>query len=222
MWVWLYKALKPFVVVMAWLLFRLRVEGRENEPPRGPFIVISNHASILDPILLGCALRHPIRFMAKEELFHIRGLRTLITVLGAFPVRRGEPDRQAIRRALEIIKKGEVLGMFPGGTRTPDGRLHRVEPGAAALALRTRVPILPVAILGTERALPRGAKVPRLIPITIRIGPPLSLDGFHPGPEGPAQRPDHKMIERMGNLFIQAIGQLMERQPGESLEVYGR
>jgi len=222
MWLWLYKALKPFVVMMAWLLFRLRVEGRENEPLRGPFIVISNHASILDPILLGCALRHPIRFMAKEELFRIPGLRALMTVLGAFPVRRGEPDRQAIRRALEIIKKGEVLGMFPGGTRTPDGRLHRVEPGAAALALRTKVPILPVAILGTERALPRGAKVPRPTPITIRIGPPLTLDGFSPGSGEAPQRLDHRTIERMGDLFIQAVGGLMERRPEEPLGEYGR
>jgi 1-acyl-sn-glycerol-3-phosphate acyltransferase len=185
-------------------LFRMEVTGREHEPRRGPFIAVSNHWSAFDPPVLGCALRHKVHFMAKEELFRVPILSSWMWSVGTFPVRRGEADRAAIRAALNVVRRGEVLGMFPEGTRNPSGYLLPAEPGAAFLALRAGVPILPVGIIGTLDVLPKGAKVPRLRKIRVRIGPPVRVDDIPAGRD---------QIDRVSDRIMHAIAELLGVEP---------
>lgn len=180
---WVYAGSKLVVVAVLRSLFRMEVTGREHEPPEGAFLAVSNHWSAFDPPVLGAALRRKVHFMAKQELFEIPLLRSWMRCIGTFPVRRGEPDRQAIRRALQVLQRGGVVGMFPEGTRNPRGYLLPAEPGAAFLALKAQVPILPVGILGTLEVLPKGARVPRLRKILVRIGPPFRVDDLVNSPD---------------------------------------
>ncbi|HKV43240.1 MAG TPA: lysophospholipid acyltransferase family protein [bacterium] len=190
------------------VLFGFRVEGREHEPPSGPLIVVSNHVSDLDPLVVGCAVRRPCHFMAKIELFGPPLLRWWVSACGAFPVRRGAPDRQALRTARAILERGGVLVMFPEGTRGTNSRdLRPPEPGAALLALRTRAAILPVAVIGTDTVLPRGAHRPSRGVIRVRIGTPMRAAG--PDDPGGGVRADRDRIEEVGRQFMGMIGGLL-------------
>lgn len=142
-------------------------------PRQGPLIVAINHLSLLDPILVGAALPRPVHFMAKEELFRYPLLGLLLRWVRAFPVRRGEADREAIASGLRILQAGGVVGIFPEGTRSLDGRLLSLQGGTAFLALKSGAPIVPVAISGTERAMPKGAWWPRRVAVRIQVGTPI-------------------------------------------------
>jgi 1-acyl-sn-glycerol-3-phosphate acyltransferase len=190
---WVYAASKLLVQAVLYGVFRMEVTGREHEPAEGPFLAVSNHWSAFDPPVLGAALRRKVHFMAKQELFDIPVLRSWMRCIGTFPVRRGQPDRQAIRTALQVLERGGVVGMFPEGTRNPRGYLLPAEPGAAFLALKARVPVLPVGILGTLEVLPKGAWVPRVRKIRVRIGPPFRVDDLTDGPDRLQQASDRIM-----------------------------
>ncbi|MDR5709898.1 MAG: lysophospholipid acyltransferase family protein [Armatimonadota bacterium] len=201
---WVYTVSKALLRAMLGSLFRMRVIGREHEPLTGPLLVVANHWSALDPPVLGCALRRSVHFMAKEELFRIPGLRTWMRAVGTFPVRRGEPDRAAIRTALELIRRGEAVVIFPEGTRNPRGYLLPAEPGAAFLALRAGVPLLPVGIVGTLQAMPKGAWIPRPRRIEVRIGRPFRLDHLPSNREG---------LEAASDRIMGAIAELLGVDP---------
>ena len=157
-------------------LFRLAFRGRiEGQPPAwrgGPYVVVANHGSDLDPPLLSCAMGRPVAFMAKEELFRVPVLAPLIRGLGAVPVRRGRVDRRALDRCLAQLQRGWLVGVFLDGTRRASGMVEQPRHGAALLAQRSGCSLLPVAILNSHRALSRGSGL-RLRPITIRIGAPI-------------------------------------------------
>lgn len=153
-----------FVVFCRW-----EVEGLENLPERGPFIVVANHVSYWDPIAVGCALPRQVFFMAKKELFSYPVFGTVLRWLGAFPVNRGEPDRAALKRAFNLLKDGEVLGIFPEGTRSKTGEMLTPYSGAAYLALRAGVPVCPVALIGTNKIFYRGL----FRKFKVRIGAPI-------------------------------------------------
>ncbi len=160
------------------LLFRffgqLRTEGLENVPASGGVILAPNHVSYADPPLVGTALAfRPTWYMAKQELFEVPVLGALIRRCRAFPVRRGTADRQALRRATELLEAGEVVTIFPEGGRSPDGGLQPPELGFAAIARRSGAPVVPVAVIGSDRLLPRGAILPRFRPVLVRFGRPL-------------------------------------------------
>ena len=193
---------KTFVWVVAKLAFRLRIEGREHEPAQGPFIVAANHASALDPPLVGTSLHHRASYMGKQELFTVPILGPLLHSIGVFPVRRGEADHRAIRTSLDVLAAGGVLVMFPEGTRSADGRLQKPEPGAALIGLRTGAMVLPVAVIGSYRILPRGTRWPRFRQITVRMGPPLTV----PRSNG---RLDRHALEEWGEHIIEAIERLL-------------
>lgn len=147
--------------------YDVQVEGREHIPDQGAAIIAPNHVSNNDPPLIGYALPRHVNFMAKEELFRNPLFSLLIRWLGAFPVRRDGVDKIAIRRAMEILKAGLLLGIFPEGSRQEPGHLGEFHDGAASLALRMGVPIIPTAVIGSK-SLSRGSA-------TIAFGEPLII-----------------------------------------------
>jgi 1-acyl-sn-glycerol-3-phosphate acyltransferase len=158
---------------MLGLYFRGRVYGVDQVPKTGPLIVVANHASDFDPPLLSAAVRRPVSYMAKEELFKVPVLSQAIRLYGAYPVKRGSADRSAIREALKQLEQGWAVGIFLQGTRTPDGRVPEPKIGAALIAAKAQAPLLPVSLWGTHRVFKKGSSLPRPVPLTIRMGAPI-------------------------------------------------
>ena len=151
-------------------LFKGRTIGIENLPKTGGVVVVSNHGSHLDPPILGHALGRPVAFMAKSELFSVPILSFIISACGAYPVNRGAGDREALRTASNRLIEGWATGVFLDGTRQENGRVNDPKAGAALLAGRTGCPILPVAIVNSHRAFPKGSILPRFVSIHLRVG----------------------------------------------------
>ena len=167
-----------FVFPIFRFLFRGQTRGISNLPKTGGVVVVSNHGSHLDPPILGHALGRPVAFMAKSELFKVPILSFIISACGAYPVKRGAGDREALRTASNRLNEGWATGVFLDGTRQENGRVNDPKPGAALLAARTGCPILPVAIVNSHRAFPKGSFLPRFAPIHLKVGqliqPPLT------------------------------------------------
>ncbi|MEW6188878.1 MAG: lysophospholipid acyltransferase family protein [Actinomycetota bacterium] len=169
----LYNLAYVVFIILFKLLYRFSVSGKENLLKTKPFIIAANHMSYVDPIVLGlAAYPRRIYFMAKEELFKIPILNWLIRELNAFPVRRGKSDKKAFQMALELLLRGKVVGLFPEGTRHR-GKLGPAHSGVAILALKTGVPVIPIAIIGTDKILPEGKYIPRFPRIRAVIGKPI-------------------------------------------------
>src|SRR3989304_469637 len=146
--------------------------------------------------------------MPKPDLFQNPLLPRLFRSVGMYPVKRGQADRRSIRETLDALARGEVVMLFPEGTRSPDGRLMTAEPGAAFLALHAGVPVLPMAVIGTQQAMPKGARFPRRLPGGVRMGPPIPV----PRNEG---RIDRAEVDAWGRRFMAAIAALLppDQQP---------
>ena len=171
----LYHAFKWSVVSpMLHVYFRGRIYGAENVPQTEPIIVASNHASYFDPPIVSCCVRRPVAFMAKEELFTIPVFKQAISLYGAYPVKRGLADRSAIRAAMNALQQGWAAGIFLQGIRTADARITEPKLGAALIAAKVGVPILPLSLRGTEKILQPGSALPRPVPVTVRIGKPIA------------------------------------------------
>jgi 1-acyl-sn-glycerol-3-phosphate acyltransferase len=180
----LYEAAKVVAEPLVKVVYRPRVEGLENIPRTGPAILASNHLSFSDSFFIPVAVPRHVAFIAKSEYFDAGGLKGLWNKLfygrfaGAVPVDRSG-SRNATTAALDgavgILERGGLFGIYPEGTRSPDGRLYRGRTGIAEIALRTGAPIIPIGIIGTDRIQPPGKKMPRLGRVTIRIGEPLDL-----------------------------------------------
>ena len=185
---WIVRAvLQPFFGVY----FRLSRVGREHIPPEGPVLLAANHRSFSDPFMIGLCLRRPLHFVAKVELFDKRWKAWLLLALGAFPVRRGDSDEDAMETARVILERGGAVGIFPEGTRTRPGPLGEPRRGVGRLALETGAPIVPVAILGTED-IRRGWRVrPRRV--TVRCGRTLTF------PRPLDREPRHGLAQEIAN-----------------------
>ena len=164
------------------LLFRPWVEGEENIPPEGAAIFASNHLSFSDSIFLPLVLPRRITFLAKADYFNGRGVKGRATAAffkgaGQLPVDRsgGGAGDAALNSGLKVLRRGELLGIYPEGTRSPDGRLYRGRVGVARMALEAACPVVPVAMIGTDKAQPTGKKVPKIMRIGVRIGKPLDF-----------------------------------------------
>jgi len=172
--------IRPIAWPVFMAAFRVHVVGKENVPRTGGAVLAGNHVSHMDPVLLWeFAPRRP-HFMAKSELF--KGfIGWVITQLYAFPVVRGSADRTAIATATKLLEDGEIVGIFPEGTRSSDGTAGEAHGGVSFIAMRAGVPVVPVAIVGTDKVLPRGRKFPRPARVTIKFGTPIdtaaSADG---------------------------------------------
>ena len=172
----LYRLLHAVVPPAINALWRPTVHGVEHVPDRGPAILAANHLSFLDSVFLPAAIDRPVFYLGKSDYF--RGWqRHFFENVGVMPVARqgGDAGEASLRRGEEVLRAGHLLGIYPEGTRSPDGRLYRGKTGPARLALRTGAPVVPVGIVGTDRVLPTGAKVPRMGQVSIRIGAPLPL-----------------------------------------------
>lgn len=167
----LYHAFKWSVVApMLNVYFRGRIYGVENVPQEGRLVVVSNHASDFDPVILSSCVGRPVAYMAKEELFRVPILKQGIQLYGAYPVKRGSADRSAIRAALASLDAGWAAGIFLQGTRTPDARITEPKLGAALIAAKAKARLLPVSLWGTEGIIRKGSAIPRPVALTIRIG----------------------------------------------------
>lgn len=165
------RIVRPTAGRLALLLYRTRFVGVENVPSTGA-VIAGNHVSYLDPVLLWCGAPRHIHFMAKAQIFDMPILGWAMPRLWSFPVHRGAPDRTAIATATELLESGELVGIFPEGTRVrhegADG-LGEAHGGVAFIAARAHVPVVPVGIAGTDRAWPEGQRLPRLPRVTVRF-----------------------------------------------------
>jgi 1-acyl-sn-glycerol-3-phosphate acyltransferase len=162
------------ILVPAFLIYlRMQRVGREHLPKQGPLLLASNHRSFLDPFLIGTCLRRPIYYFAKRELFEKRWQAWVLNALGAFPVDRGAGDRAALDTAREILDRGDCVVMFPEGTRVRDGGLGTPRRGIGRLALEAGVPVVPIAVIGSENVR-RGWRI-RPRKVRLRIGPALQF-----------------------------------------------
>lgn len=167
-----YEFFKSFFAGIISTFYRWKVIGAEQIPCEEGLVVCANHISNWDPLLLGSSFPRQIRYMAKEELFHIPLVGFLVRRWGAYPVKRGSGDRQAIKKSIEIARNGEVIGIFPEGTRSKTGKLGKALPGAALIAQRSGVRVVPAAIIGPYRL---------FRPITIIFGAPFDLKELSDG-----------------------------------------
>jgi 1-acyl-sn-glycerol-3-phosphate acyltransferase len=181
---WLWNLLFPPVRTIVLALIHVRVEGRENLPASGPYILVSNHINWKDPPLISIALDRSVRYMAKIQAFSYPVLGYILRATGAFPVRRGEGDRRAIVTALRVLAAGQILGFFPEGHRSESGALLRGKPGVGFLASRAGdVPLVPIAMIGTKQPLLRlifGGHAVLRVGRPFRLGE-LSADERHDG-----------------------------------------
>jgi 1-acyl-sn-glycerol-3-phosphate acyltransferase len=172
---WLVVASRPFGITLFRCLFTVRVVGAEHVPTSGAVLLAGNHTGFLDGPLVYALSPRPATFLAKSELF-VGPLARPLGWLGQIPVHRGHPDRAALRAGLAVLAGGGALGVFPEGTRGA-GTLEEVSDGLAYLALRSGAPVVPLAVLGTAEAMPRGSRFPRWrAPVTLVFGPPVIVD----------------------------------------------
>ncbi|MFE1879640.1 lysophospholipid acyltransferase family protein [Streptomyces diastatochromogenes] len=167
------------------LLFRPQAEGLEHVPAKGAAIVASNHLSFADPLLMPAVLKRRITFLAKAEYFTAPGITGRLVALvlrsaGQISIDRSgrAAGQAAIREGLGALGEGELLAIYPEGTRSPDGRLYKGKVGVAVMALATQAPVIPCAMVGTFEIRPPGRALPRIRPVTIRFGEPLDFSRF--------------------------------------------
>ena len=190
-------------------LTRWEVKGKENVPRNGPLIVVANHLNLADPPLLSASIPRRIVFMAKEELFSSRG-RAFVRAFGAFPVRRGRLDREALRQAMRVLESGRALGMFPEGKRSLNHQMSEAELGVALIALRSGAPILPIGISGSENI--RGFSfIFRRPKVTVTIGHLFSL------PKSEGRLTKDQLVQATGLI----MGHIAEVLPQSYRGIYG-
>ncbi len=174
MWDWLdyllYEATYWFSMALMTLGFSLRSEGRQRVPPAGPALIIANHQSFLDPSLVGLCSRRHLCFLARKTLFRFRPFGWLIRALGAVPIDQVGVGKEGLRVILQELRAGRAVVVFPEGTRTPDGAMHKLRPGIHLLIKRTQAPIVPVGIAGAFQALPAGHTLPTPAPLFLPAG----------------------------------------------------
>lgn len=196
--------------LLSLLLFRLRVFGVENVPKRGPALLVTNHQSFLDPWLIGIAVLRQIHFMARDTLFKGGFLGWLNETLNAFPVKRGQGDRAAIRTAAERLDRGFIVNIFPEGTRSLDGPIGPIAPGMALIirGCKRPVPVIAVVIDGAFEAWPRTRKLPRPHPIRIIYGKPITPEEIKTmSPDELAARVRRDLVElqaKVGSVHAEA------------------
>jgi 1-acyl-sn-glycerol-3-phosphate acyltransferase len=210
---WRYPVERAIFHVLAWILLRsrghLHVEGLENVPRKGPAIVVGNHIATVDPPMVGALVpRLDVHYMAKSEVFRTRFARFFLRGWNTFPVVRHSADRRALERGLQVLREGHILVLFPEGSRSTDATLTRGFPGAGFIARRSGVPVIPVAIWGSEDVLPKGVYMPRSADLHVRYGGPLQI---------PDRRADGSRLDNQEavDIMLRAVADMLpERYRG--------
>jgi 1-acyl-sn-glycerol-3-phosphate acyltransferase len=217
----LYQLLK-YVILGPWLrlIFRPQVEGRDNVPAKGPAIIASNHLSFSDSIFMPLMVRRKVTFVAKAEYFTGKGIKGFLSRMffvgtGTIPVDRsgGRAAQAALDTGLRILREGKLFGIYPEGTRSPDGRLYRGKTGVARLALDSGAPVIPVVMLNSDEIQPLGRKLPKIKRVKIRFGEPIDFSRY-------AGMAGDRFIERA--VTDEIMYELMELSGREYVDVYAQ
>ncbi|HID55737.1 TPA: 1-acyl-sn-glycerol-3-phosphate acyltransferase [Candidatus Poribacteria bacterium] len=185
--------------------FHLTVVGRENIPDEGGALIASNHVSYLDPPILGAASKRELFYMARDTLFRPKPIGDFLKYMNAFPVKRDRPDRGALKTAISLLESGKLVLVFPEGTRSHDGTLGRPHLGVGFIVYHSTVPVIPVYISGTERALPRGAFLIKRAEINVHFGLPINMEELRSMP-----RP-REAYPKIGEKIMSEIAKLQAR-----------
>ena len=176
----LYRVLRRALPPVMNPYLHVRLEGLENIPDRAPAIIAINHLSFIDSIVVPANVPRPVYFLGKADYWDSWRTRWFFQGTGVVPIHRGGGSKSeaSLRTGVDILGRGDLLGIYPEGTRSPDGRLYRGKTGPARIALEANVPIIPCGVQGTDQALPTGAYRPRRVPVTVRFGEPLDLSRY--------------------------------------------
>ncbi|MGQ0465490.1 MAG: lysophospholipid acyltransferase family protein [Sporichthyaceae bacterium] len=214
----LYRGMKLTVGPVLSAAYRPTVEGLEHVPTTGPAILAGNHVSFSDHFFVPLVIRRKVVYLAKADYFNGKGVAGRLTAgffnaVGQKPVDRssGRAGLAAIQTAVDVLAEGDLLGIYPEGTRSPDGRLYRGRVGVARLWLQSGAPLVPCAVIGTDVVQPPGRKVPRLAPVTVRFGPALDLAKYAD------RKRDALLFREMTDDIMKAIQELSGQ---EYVDVY--
>jgi 1-acyl-sn-glycerol-3-phosphate acyltransferase len=176
----LYRVLRASLPSIVMPYFKVSVDGLEHVPRKGAAVVAGNHLSFIDTIVLGVALPRPIYFLGKSDYWESPRWRWVVRGAGFVPVYRdgGDKGEGSLRAGVRLLERGDLLGIYPEGTRSPDGRLYRGKTGPVRMALEAGVPVVPFGISGSDVAMPEDRKVIRRAPITLRFGRPIDLSRY--------------------------------------------
>jgi 1-acyl-sn-glycerol-3-phosphate acyltransferase len=211
----LYWIVRNGTSVLSRVYFRATYEGMENVPATGAFVLAPVHRSNLDFALMSVLTRRRMRYMGKEALWKYPWFGRIIAAMGAYPVSRGTADREALRRTIEVLGEGDGLVLFPEGSRRSGSVVDELFEGAAFVACRAGVPIIPVGISGTDRAMPKGARIPRPTKVRVVVGPPLYPP---PLPEG-RRHPSRSTIHELTRSLQRELQVLLDRAERKTSEV---
>ncbi|MGH9055547.1 MAG: lysophospholipid acyltransferase family protein [Acidimicrobiales bacterium] len=204
-WWWFARGVVELVSRALW---RIEIRGREHLPASGAFVIAPVHRSNIDTLIASCLTRRRVRFMGKDTLWKYGWSGALLTSLGGFPVHRGAPDREALRVCEDAVRAGEPVVLFPEGTRQSGPSVQPLFEGAAFVAARAGVPIVPVGIGGSEWAMPKGERTVRLVKVVVVIGEPIVPPQRAPGARVPrrevAELTDELRV-RLQPLFDEAL-----------------
>jgi 1-acyl-sn-glycerol-3-phosphate acyltransferase len=211
MFYWLMKYVVIGPIVKA--IFRPWIVGRRNIPSEGGAILASNHLSFVDSVILPLMIDRPVAFLAKSDYFTGRGLKGWATRLffkgtGQLPIDRsgGKASEASLNTGLQVLGRGELLGIYPEGTRSPDGKLYRGRTGIARMALEAHVPVVPVVMVDTDTMMPIGKRLPHVVRVGVVIGEPLDFSRFH-GMEG-----DRYILRSITDEIMVALQRLGEQE----------
>ena len=189
-----YRVLKYLARIILVVLRRWEVRGRENLPASGGIILVANHVSYWDPVVVICAFKRKVHFMAKSELFKIPVIGYVIRSSGAFAVRRDKSDRHAIRTAVKLLEEGQVVGVFPEGTRSHTGEILKPHLGAAMLAFKAGVPMLPIAVSGTKGVFGK---------IKVHVGSPVICHSAGKASKEDLEKASDTIMEQVAALIVE-------------------
>jgi len=200
-----YHAIYVFTRPVFKSLFKFEVFGAENLPSTGGALLISNHASFVDPVFVGAAVNRNLHYMARASLFRPKPIDWFLHSLNAFPVHLGVPDRKALRQARQLLDSGKLLLIFGEGTRTVDGTLGKMQAGVGLIAYRTTASIVPIFLGGSLEVLPKGAKILKLAKVTVSFAEPVDMAPYR------ACKGSREIYTSIGEEVMKRIAELKDR-----------
>jgi len=209
----LYWLVRNSTSVLSRTYLRASYQGLENMPATGAFVLAPVHRSNLDFALMSVLTKRHLRYMGKESLWKRPWFGRIIAAMGAYPVSRGKADREALRRTIEVLGEGDGLVLFPEGTRRSGPVVEELYEGAAFVASRAGVPIVPVGIGGTEQAMGKGARFPRPAKVRVIVGPPLVPPPLPEGKRHPSRKAIHELTHSLQRELQRLLDQAEARSP---------